>query len=270
MAGRAPRGGRSRRGGPDRPSRSPHSATGIAAGASPATICSRPSRRRGTSATATSTRSPLVNRSPATPAKPSRRRSTGGPPPSGGADAGAASAASTRSQNPPSSPSTSSSPGRVGHSARSSTRGSTIPFQRFRSRRRAMSWFSACAGASVRGGVPKATPRERAPPAVTSVKRACSRSSPIAVTCSKRAAGTSSVGCGLPRPNGRSRSSSSASSRPSTPPGTTASTCSHGIRSAGLRAAPACAARARRKGSTASASSSTPAAMRWPPKRTRC
>ncbi len=71
-------------------------------------------------------------------------------------------------------------------------------------------------------------------------------------------------------PNGRSASSSSASSSPSTPPGTTASTRSTGIRSAGDSAAAACAASARRNGSTAPAASSTPAAMRWPPKRVRC
>ncbi len=45
-----------------------------------------------------------------------------------------------------------------------------------------MSWFTSAAAASAFGGEPNATPRERAPPAVTSVKRACSRSSPIPVT----------------------------------------------------------------------------------------
>ena len=97
----------------------------------------------------------------------------------------------TRSQNGRSSPSTSSSPGRVGQSARSTTRGSTIPFQRLLSRRSAMSWLSARAGARYRGGERKATPRERAPPAVTSVKRECSPPSPMAVTWLKREAGTS-------------------------------------------------------------------------------
>ena len=148
-------------------------------------------------------------------------------------------------------------------------RGSTTPFQRFRSNRSAMSWLTSAAGASALGGDPNATPRERAPPAVISVKRECSFSSPIPVTFGKRAAGTSSVGWGLPIPNGRRDSSCSARSSPSTPPGTTASTRSTGIRSCGASAAPACAARAARNGSTAPAASSTPAAMRWPPKRVR-
>ena len=99
------------------------------------------------------------------------------------AAAGASSARSTRSQKEPSSPSTCSSPGVVGHSARRITRGSTIPFQRFRSSRSAMSWLPAEAASSVFGAEPNATPRERAPPAVTRVKRACSPSSPMPVTC---------------------------------------------------------------------------------------
>ena len=78
---------------------------------------------------------------------------------------------------------------------------------------------ASAAGASAFGGEPNATPRERAPPAVTSVKRACSLSSPMPATFSKRAAGTSRVGCGLPIPNGRRRSSSSASSSPSSAAG---------------------------------------------------
>ena len=213
------------------------------------------------------------------PAKPSPRRSSTMPAAkvSGARDAAADSAASagassalSSSQKGSSSPSTRSEPGSVGQRARRITRGSTLPFQRFRSRRSAMSCGSSAAGASAFGGEPNATPREFLPPAVTSVKRECWRSSPMAVTRSKRAAGTSSVGCGLPIPNGRSSSRSSARARPSSPPGTTASTRSTGIRSSGDSAAAACAASARRKGSTAAASSSTPAAMRWPPKRTSC
>src|SRR5918997_388805 len=104
-------------------------------------------------------------------------------PDGAGARTASASARSSRSQKDPSSPSTRSSPGLVGHSARRITRGSTIPFHRFRSRRSAMSWLSSEAEASAFGGEPNATPRERAPPAVTSVNRACSPSSPMPVTC---------------------------------------------------------------------------------------
>ena len=196
-------------------------------GARPATISSRPSRRRSTSATATSTRRRCVNRSPATPAKPSRRRSTGSRPPRRRRRARSSRCWARRScsQNVPCSPSTRSSPRRVGHSARRIVRGSTTPFQRLRSSRSAMSWLRSAAGASALGGEPKATPRERAPPAVTSVKRACSPSSPHrghAAGSAPRAPAAWAAGCPCrtaagaraPRP-GRG---------PSTPPGTTAST----------------------------------------------
>ena len=130
-----------------------HEATAMPSGASPAAICLEPARRRSTSATATSTRSPLVKRSPATPAKPSRRRSTGlRAPPSGGRRVGGAAA-------PPEPLPERDRPRRaraarrgVGHSARRIVRGSTIPFQRLRSRRSAMSWFTSAAGASAFGG----------------------------------------------------------------------------------------------------------------------
>ena len=112
---------------------------------SPATSDSIPARRRETSAIATSTDSPLEKRSPATPAKPSQRRSSGAGPER--RSSGGAAPASARSQKDRSSPSTRNSPGRVGQSARSTTRGSTMPFQRLLSRRKAMSWLSACAGA---------------------------------------------------------------------------------------------------------------------------
>ena len=141
---------------------------------------SRAARRRGTSATTTSTRSPLESRSPATPAKPSPRRSSTSPAGASWMSTGGwRSAASSRSQNEPSSPSALSSPSAGGQSARRSTRGSTAPFQRFASRRTAAWCGSRAPGVSAVCVVPNETPRARAVP-VTSVKRACWRSSPIA------------------------------------------------------------------------------------------
>ena len=71
----------------------------------------------------------------------------------------------------------------------------------------------------------------------------------------KRAAGTSRVGCGLPVPKGRRRSSCSASGRPSTPPGTTASTRSTGTRSARCERLAGVRGERRRKGSISAARS---------------
>ena len=132
------------------------------------------------------------------------------------------------------SPTSCTAPAAVGLSARSTTRASTAPFQRLRSSETATSCGQAPAAASERCERRNATPRARAPPP-TSEKRACLRSSPMAVTCSIPAAGTSSRGAGLAEPNGPSRSSSSASSSVSAPPGTTASTRSARTRSCGCQ-----------------------------------
>ena len=168
----------------------------------PATSCSSAARRRAARPRPRRARdSPLVSSSPTTPAKPSPRRSTRRRCPTArplSAVRGRIARELGAQPLPerPSSPSTRSSPERVGQSARMTTRGSTTPFQRLRSRRTAMSCGSRARRASALGGEPNATPRAREAP-VTSVKRACWRSSPIPATPSTRAAGTSSVGWGL-------------------------------------------------------------------------
>ena len=115
---------------------------------------------------------------------------------------------------------------------------------------------------------PKATPSARWAP-LWRLKRACLPSCPIGRTSRTLAAGTSSRTPGLPIPNGASRPSSSARSRPRSAPPTIASIRSVRLRSSGPSTAAAWAANASRKASRFSARSASPAAARCPPKLTQ-
>ena len=193
------------------------------------------------------------SRSARPPRRRTRRLRAGRRCPPGSASAAAGSPASsrraTRGQKGSSSPSARTAPGSVSQSARSTIRGSSTPFQRLRSSRSTMSCGAPPAAVSDAGDEPKATPREREPPAVTSVKRACWRSSPMPATFSTRDAGNEQ---GRLRVAGAERAEALellGELEPSAPPGTTASTRSRRSRSAGSarrrRAPPARAGRAR-------------------------
>ena len=104
----------------------------------PATCDSSDARRRATSATTSRTGSPEPITSPARPARPSPRRSRAARDPdrptSGHHAAGSESSSRARSVQKSSAPSSRTTPAGVGESERSTTRASSVPFHRLRSR----------------------------------------------------------------------------------------------------------------------------------------